>query len=109
MFELDGESENQSFDPQKEWVGMPEFISEDRKPIQKIIVNFESREDVERFAQLTGQRLTTKTDSMWFPPKPFDKVKLRRYVDESAIPSLRHKQREVAEPDDCQGSGEDGR
>jgi len=52
----------------KEWRGMPEFVRLDLEPFQKIIVNFKSREDVAEFAKLVGQRLTSETDSIWFPP-----------------------------------------
>ncbi|CAB4142953.1 hypothetical protein UFOVP452_56 [uncultured Caudovirales phage] len=70
-------------DWEKEWQGMPEFKMGNTEPVQRITVNFASREDVERFAELVGQRLTTRTDSIWFP-KPGDYVapKSMRWDDE---------------------------
>jgi len=68
----------------KEWQGMPEFKMGNTEAFQKITVSFKCREDVVKFAALIGQRLTGKTDSVWFP-KPNDYIapKTMRYVDES--------------------------
>ena len=52
---------------EKEWVGMPEFIQEDKKPFQQITIHFETPEDVQKFAQVIGRKLTTKTKYIWFP------------------------------------------
>lgn len=67
---------------QEEWQGMPEFIQEDKQPIQTIVVSFETKEDVQDFAELIGQKLTYKTKSIWFPPKNRDIVNNKIYVDE---------------------------
>lgn len=57
------------------WVDMPAFEMADADAVQKIVVCFRSREDVERFAALlgdqvwtngNGNRITERTDSMWF-------------------------------------------
>jgi len=73
---------DKSFDWRKEWQGMPEFIQEDLRPIQRIIVNFESHEDVQAFSALVNQKLTNKTDSIWFPKKELEQPKNFRYFDE---------------------------
>lgn len=73
---------NESFDWKKEWQGMPEFIQEDLRPIQRIVVNFESFDDVQKFAELVNQKLTNKTDSIWFPKKELEQPKNFRYFDE---------------------------
>lgn len=52
------------------WVGMPEFVQRQVKPFSKIIVRFESEEDLNDFAELIGQKLTPKTKSIWHPHKP---------------------------------------
>jgi hypothetical protein len=57
------------------WAGMPSFEMGDTDALQKIVVCFRSREDVEKFAALlgnavwtngVGSRITEQTDSMWF-------------------------------------------
>lgn len=54
-------------DWEKEWQDMPEFNRIDGQVVQKIIINFRSHEDVKKFGELIGRKLTTKTDSIWFP------------------------------------------
>jgi len=66
---------------EEEWEGMPEFIQKDLQPIQKIVVNFLTREDVEAFAKITGHRLTNKTKSVWFPARERDKPAKYCYYD----------------------------
>lgn len=52
-----------------DWEDMPEFINEDNDAFRKIIVSFTSDEDVKQFAKLLDQTITSKTKSLWFPPK----------------------------------------
>ena len=66
----------------KDWVGMPEFVQEDLQPFQKIIVSFETKEDVENFAKLVGQKITYKTQSIWFPKRDKDLSIIKIYNDE---------------------------
>jgi hypothetical protein len=52
----------------EEWQGMPEF--EDPDPcFRKVVVNFDSEEDVAVFFKAIGQKDTGKTKSIWFPEK----------------------------------------
>lgn len=53
--------------PADEWQGMPEFDQEDREALKTIKVHFASEEDMQAFAKLTGQTLTMKTKSIWYP------------------------------------------
>lgn len=53
----------------KEWDGMPEFVQEEKEPFSKIIVRFETEKDLEDFAKVIGQKLTSKTKSIWHPFK----------------------------------------
>jgi hypothetical protein len=55
---------------QEEWVGMPEFAQDKQEPFAKIIFRFDSEEELQEFAQLIGQKLTSKTKSAWHPHKP---------------------------------------
>lgn len=63
------------------WEGMPEFVQEDRQPLQKIVVNFATREDVDAFAELIGAKFTPKSKSVWFPFRPRDVMTHTAYVD----------------------------
>lgn len=54
---------------QKEWKDMPEFIAENKKPYQQIIVSFKNFDDVKEFAKRLGITVTPKTDALWFPLK----------------------------------------
>jgi hypothetical protein len=67
----------------EEWVGMPEFVQNKKEPFSKIVLRFETEEDLNDFAKLIGQKLTPKTKSLWFPHKPHIKPYVRRWVDES--------------------------
>ena len=53
-----------------EWAGMPAFRQEKQEPHAKIIFRFSNEEDLQEFAQLVGQKLTSKTRSSWHPFKP---------------------------------------
>lgn len=68
-------------DIEKEWVDMPEFIQKNKLPVQKIVVNFETYQDVLEFAKIIGFKPTNKTKSIWFPFKQKDKPKEYAYVD----------------------------
>lgn len=69
---------------QEEWQNMPEFIQEDKEPYQSIVVSFETKEDVQKFSELVGQKLTYKTKSIWFPPKNRDVVNNKIYINEES-------------------------
>ncbi len=67
------ESQEQLFNSkepwQKEWTDMPEFVQEKQEPHAKIIFRFDNEKDLQDFANLIGQKLTSKTKSAWFPFK----------------------------------------
>jgi hypothetical protein len=50
-----------------EWLGMPEF--EPNPMGRKITVNFDNDEDVQKFAELVGVKITPKTRGLWYPPR----------------------------------------
>ena len=52
------------------WAGMPDYEVADQSPKSQIIISFATDEDREAFAQITGLKITDKTRSSWFPPKP---------------------------------------
>ena len=61
------EDDKNELDAELEWTGMPEFNNDDLSPKRQIIISFKTDEDVQLFANLIGQDLTTKTKSVWFP------------------------------------------
>lgn len=67
----------------EEWDGMPEFKQKNLLPEYSVRINFVSVEDLKKFAELIGQPLTTKTNSIWFPAQNKTNLKNKVYVDES--------------------------
>lgn len=74
-----GEDED---DPMNHWRGMPEFNQPPNGAFRQIIISFDDQEGVDKFAALIGQSLTKKTKSLWFPPRPTNKVVDLFYFDE---------------------------
>jgi hypothetical protein len=70
---------DESFDWQKEWQGMPEFVQDDMKAISSVVVNFLTVEDMNAFSELIGKRITFTTKSVLFPVQSTTK---KMYVDE---------------------------
>jgi hypothetical protein len=74
------------FDPTNpifdEWKNMPEFVQEKQEPYAKLIVRFETKEDLDEFAKLLNQKLTQKTKSLWFPFKSHWGLSKKRWVNE---------------------------
>ena len=52
-----------------DWQDMPEFQQEKNDAHRKIIISFQDEKGVKDFEKLLGQRITSKTKSLWFPPK----------------------------------------
>ena len=79
----ENQDDKNELDAELEWSGMPEFNNDDLSPKRQIIISFKTDEDVQLFAKLINQELTTKTKSVWFP-KVNDLVqKDKTYSDES--------------------------
>ena len=55
------------FNPEDEWVGMPEFENADLTAKYKVVVNFARDEDVAEFERLVGQKIPAHPRSIWFP------------------------------------------
>lgn len=67
-----------------EWVGMPEFVQVKIAPYAKIICRFRNEKDLQKFAKLIGQKLTSKTKSIWYPFKShWGNNGHQHYIDES--------------------------
>ena len=70
------------FDKYPEWVGMPEFDQQNKKPFKEIIVRFETENDYLDFQEKLNQQLTLKTKSIWHPFKSHWGVQRKVYVNE---------------------------
>lgn len=70
------QSEQDAWD---EWKGMPEFEQMDNKPI-RLVVNFDSMEDVNQFSEVIGQAITEKTRYIFFPYKEKLTPRFNRYA-----------------------------
>ena len=46
----------------KHWVGMPEFVQEDKLPAKKLIINFRTDEDFKKFSELYMKHVDTNLD-----------------------------------------------
>lgn len=66
----------------KEWRDMPEFEMEDLTSYRKIYVHFRNEEDIQKFAELVGQKISPKQKSLWFPYMPPRRYADKIYVDE---------------------------
>ena len=74
------------------WKGMPEFKQEDNGPWKTIKMHFRNEEDFKEFSKLTGNNLSKKTKSAWYPKLEITKNALLRWIedddgDEDDIPS----------------------
>ena len=77
LFEIDDADEYEI-----EWRGMPEFNQPDNGAFRQIIISFDDQAGVDAFAKLIGQSLTDKTKSIWFPPRPMNRVADLFYFDQ---------------------------
>jgi hypothetical protein len=68
--------------PEEEWVNMPEFVQEKSEPYAKIIVRFETKEDLKEFGELIGQKVNVKTKSIWHPRLEHGKNAGLRWIDD---------------------------
>ena len=82
IFDFDDEEEYE-----KEWRGMPEFNQPDNGAFRQIIVSFDDQAGVDAFAKAINQELTPKTKSVWYPPRPINKVVDIFYFEESNAPA----------------------
>ena len=65
----------------EEWQGMPEFEQKNLLPEYSVRVNFATYEDLQKFAALVEQIISTKTQSIWFPKQEKENLSNKRYVE----------------------------
>jgi len=71
----------------KYWVGMPEFVQEEKKTFKTIYLHFRTEKDFREFVSKykifdNEQVITDKTKSMWYPHLDKDENSLKRYFEE---------------------------
>jgi hypothetical protein len=65
------------------WHGMPEFNQPKSEPFSMIRVRFETKADLQEFAELIGQKLTPKTQSIWHPKLKKSHAQKMRWQNET--------------------------
>lgn len=89
MIEIDTleELQNEWRNPYLQWwaAGMPSFETLNLEPWRQLTINFKTREDRQKFAELCGYEITDKTNVVWYPEKERERNNMNRYVDDSEI------------------------
>ena len=67
-------------DQMKEWKDMPEFSHGDNTPYKRLIVNFDTKKDVDKFFKLIKQEYTDKTKYINIPYRPKQILRDKGYV-----------------------------
>ena len=67
-------------DQMKEWKDMPEFSHDDNTPYKRLIVNFESKKDVDDFFKLIKQEYTDKTQYINIPKRKQQILRDKGYI-----------------------------
>ena len=69
-------------DPNEEWKGMPQFENEEAfGAILSIKLHFARQEDIDKFAELAGQTVNSKTKYIWFPYLAKENLKAYHVAD----------------------------
>ena len=67
-------------DQMKEWKNMPEFKHDNKTPYKRLIVNFESKKDVDDFFKLIKQEYTDKTQYINIPKRKQQILRDKGYI-----------------------------
>lgn len=65
----------------KVWVGMPEFIQEEKEPYFKITMRFRDADNYVKFGKIIDQNLSENTNSIWYPKLDRDANARKRWVE----------------------------
>jgi len=81
------ELQNEWRNPYLQWwaAGMPSFETLNLEPWRQLTVNFKTRDDRQKFAELFGYEITDKTNVVWYPEKERERNNMNRYVDDSEV------------------------
>lgn len=69
--------------PDELWQNTAPFVQKEKKSFHSLIVHFDDRESIERFAKLVGQTVTEKTRFIWFPYRPPDNLRAYKVVSDA--------------------------
>ncbi len=72
------------FDPNAEWQGMPEFDHDDERPAKQLIISFRHIDDMAEFARLVNQNVMPSTKSIWFPERNLESIRDKGYISDDA-------------------------
>tara|TARA_Y100000310_G_scaffold264961_1_gene275801 strand:- start:21 stop:641 length:621 start_codon:yes stop_codon:yes gene_type:complete len=67
-------------DQMKEWKNMPEFNHDDKTPYKRLVINFETKKDVDKFFKLIKQKYTDKTRYVNIPKRKQQVLRDKGYV-----------------------------
>ncbi|HON83255.1 MAG TPA: hypothetical protein PLI22_03850 [Caldisericia bacterium] len=67
---------------EEEWIGMPEYVQTNLTPFRTLYIHFENQTDVDDFAKLVNQKITSKTKYIWYPELREIPARDKRYIDE---------------------------
>lgn len=65
-----------------EWQGMPEFNMKPEVPILTIKLSFKTKDDIEKFSELIGQKVRFNMENYWFPKLNRNAFSDKKYIDE---------------------------
>ena len=76
--------QNEWRNPYLQWyaAGMPSFNTQDISPYKQIKLKFNTMEDRQAFAELTGYPLTEKTNVIWYPDRGREKNMMNRIIED---------------------------
>lgn len=77
------DEDEQWYNIDEHWGGMPDFKQKDLKAHKSLLINFSCEEDVQKFAELVGAKITPKTPSIWYPAREQVQSTLLHWIDES--------------------------
>lgn len=68
---------------ENEWKGMPEFNMKPEVPILTIKISFKTKEDIQKFSELIGQKVSFNIENYWYPKLNRKAFSEKKYYDES--------------------------
>lgn len=82
LFEESFETIERFFDIEKHWKNMPKFENEKKTYYQDVVLHFYSQEDVAKFQELTGIKISPRTKTIFFPERGPGETSFEVWVDE---------------------------
>ena len=76
-------AKNKKYWQEEEWKDMPEFVQESTAAIKRVVINFETEDDIEKFNEVTGLKVTMKTKGIFYPAKKTRKIEYIQEDNES--------------------------